>query len=63
MYGLYFYVLEGSQESDFCDGYEQSLGVTPHRPASLLDALDHSEMRLQGDLGLDEKVTMMCVCV
>ncbi|XP_077316544.1 regulator of telomere elongation helicase 1 [Lithobates pipiens] len=50
---------EGSQESDFCDGYEQSLGVTTHRPASLLDALDHSEMRLQGDLSSDEKATRL----
>ncbi|KAM5135033.1 regulator of telomere elongation helicase 1 [Mantella aurantiaca] len=50
---------EGSQESDFCDGYEQSLGVTTHRPASLLDALDHSEKRLQEDLSMDEKSTRL----
>ncbi|CAI9597238.1 unnamed protein product [Staurois parvus] len=50
---------EGSQESDFCDGYEQILGVTTHRPASLLDALDHSEKKLHEDLNSDEKSTRL----
>ncbi|XP_018429186.1 PREDICTED: regulator of telomere elongation helicase 1-like [Nanorana parkeri] len=47
------------KESDFCDEYEQSLGVTTHRPASLLDALDHSEKRNQEDLSSDEKTTRL----
>ncbi|XP_072269760.1 regulator of telomere elongation helicase 1 [Pyxicephalus adspersus] len=48
-----------SQESDVCDGYEQGSGVTTHRPAGLLDALDHSEKRLQEDLSSEEKASRL----
>ncbi|XP_075032722.1 regulator of telomere elongation helicase 1 [Mixophyes fleayi] len=43
--------------SGLCEGYEQNIGVAIHRPAGLLDALDHSEKRLHGDSSSDEKVT------
>ncbi|XP_063815226.1 regulator of telomere elongation helicase 1 isoform X5 [Pseudophryne corroboree] len=43
--------------SGLCEGYEQNVGVAFHRPAGLLDALDHSEKRLHGELDSDEKVT------
>ncbi|XP_073436911.1 regulator of telomere elongation helicase 1 isoform X2 [Dendrobates tinctorius] len=44
-------------QSDICDGYEENIEVTSRRPAGLLDALDHSEKRLQGEQSLDEKIT------
>ncbi|XP_053557446.1 regulator of telomere elongation helicase 1 [Bombina bombina] len=45
--------------SDLCDGYEHDMSVSGPRPAGLLDALDHSEKRLQEEQQLDEKVTRL----
>ncbi|XP_066443526.1 regulator of telomere elongation helicase 1 isoform X3 [Eleutherodactylus coqui] len=46
-------------QSDFCEGYEENFEVTARRPAGLLDALDHSEKRLQEEQSSDEKVTRL----
>ncbi|XP_073538970.1 regulator of telomere elongation helicase 1 [Phyllobates terribilis] len=44
-------------QSDICDGYEENIEVTSRRPAGLLDALDHSEKRLQGEQSSDDKIS------
>ncbi|XP_077109119.1 regulator of telomere elongation helicase 1 isoform X3 [Ranitomeya variabilis] len=44
-------------QSDICEGYEENIEVTSRRPAGLLDALDHSEKRLQGEQSSDDKIT------
>ncbi|XP_075702336.1 regulator of telomere elongation helicase 1 [Rhinoderma darwinii] len=44
--------------SDFCEGYEENIDVAARRPAGLLDALDHSEKRLQGEHNSD-KITRL----
>ncbi|XP_071966943.1 regulator of telomere elongation helicase 1 isoform X3 [Engystomops pustulosus] len=46
-------------QSDFCEGYEENTDVVARRPAGLLDALDHSEKRLQGEQSSDEKITRL----
>ncbi|XP_040295030.1 regulator of telomere elongation helicase 1 isoform X2 [Bufo bufo] len=53
---------EGSRmeaQSDFCEGYEENIDVAAQRPAGLLDALDHSEKRLQGEQSSDNKITRL----
>ncbi|XP_069808452.1 regulator of telomere elongation helicase 1 isoform X2 [Dendropsophus ebraccatus] len=45
--------------SDFCEGYEENIEVAGRRPAGLLDALDHSEKRLQGEPSSEEKITRL----
>ncbi|KAM4034072.1 regulator of telomere elongation helicase 1 isoform 2-T2 [Anomaloglossus baeobatrachus] len=45
-------------QADFCDSYEENTEVTSRRPAGLLDALDHSEKRLQGEQCSD-KITRL----
>ncbi|XP_018090505.1 regulator of telomere elongation helicase 1 isoform X3 [Xenopus laevis] len=42
-----------------CEAYKQEMPLSSHRPAGLLDALEHSEKRVQEDKAGEEKVSRL----